>query len=53
MPPSPRLSARITSSTYLSVTISASDQKIIDRMPSTSQRMTPSCLKWSMLALKA
>ncbi len=36
MPPSPRLSARITSSTYLTVTISTSDQKISDRMPRIS-----------------
>ena len=33
MPPSPRLSACMISSTYLMVTISTSDQKINDRMP--------------------
>ena len=53
MPPSPRLSACITSSTYLTVTISTSDQKISDRMPSTSQVAMPVSTKWSMLALKA
>src|SRR3546814_4634582 len=35
MPPSPRLSARITSSRYFSETTTTSDQKISDRMPNT------------------
>ena len=33
MPPSPRLSARMISVTYFSVTTITSDQKMIDRMP--------------------
>ena len=36
MPPSPRLSARMISITYLTVTISTSDQKISDRIPRIS-----------------
>ena len=43
MPPSPRLSARITSSTYFTVTIRNSDQKISDRQP----RISPS-LAWCL-----
>ena len=35
MPPSPRLSARMMSVTYLSVTMIISAQKMIDSMPST------------------
>ena len=35
MPPSPRLSARMISTTYLSETITISAQKIVDRPPST------------------
>ncbi len=35
MPPSPRLSARMISTTYLSDTITISDQKMVDRPPST------------------
>ena len=35
MPPSPRLSARITIDRYLNVTTKLSDQTISDRMPST------------------
>jgi hypothetical protein len=35
MPPSPSLSARITSSTYLSVTMIVTDQKISEMMPKT------------------
>jgi hypothetical protein len=35
-PPSPRLSARITTTTYFSVTTTISAQVISDRMPSTS-----------------
>ena len=35
IPPSPRLSARMISVTYLSVTTITSDQKMIERMPST------------------
>jgi hypothetical protein len=33
VPPSPRLSARITSTTYLSDTTMTSDQKMVDRPP--------------------
>ena len=53
MPPSPWLSARITSITYFTVTISTSDQKNSDRMPriSTSLMGTPS--NTCMLALRA
>ena len=36
VPPSPRLSARVRMSTYLSVTMTISDQKISDRTPSTA-----------------
>ena len=53
MPPSPWLSARITSVTYFTVTISTSDQNISDRMPSTSQRVIWPGMKWPRLALKA
>jgi len=35
VPPSPRLSARITSTTYLSETTTISTQKIADSPPST------------------
>ena len=35
MPPSPRLSARMTIVRYLKVTTKLSDQKMSDRMPST------------------
>ena len=35
MPPSPSLSARITSSTYLSVTMIVTDQKISEMIPKT------------------
>ena len=35
MPPSPSLSARITSSTYLSVTMIVTDQKISEMTPKT------------------
>ncbi len=41
MPPSPRLSARMMTSTYFTVTVSISDQKISDRMPRISQRSIP------------
>src|SRR5580658_5024368 len=53
IPPSPWLSARITSITYFTVTISTSDQKNSDRMPriSTSLIGTPS--NTCMLALSA
>ena len=53
MPPSPLLSALMTSTTYLMVTIIMSDQKISDRMPSISNSATPWLVKWSRLALKA
>ena len=53
MPPSPRLSARITSDTYLMVTISTSDQKISDKMPNRSPSRMWAAPKCSMLALKA
>jgi hypothetical protein len=36
VPPSPRLSARITSTTYLSDTTTTSAQKMVDRPPSTA-----------------
>ena len=38
MPPSPRLSARMTMVRYLKVTTKFSDQKMSDRMPSTLLR---------------
>ena len=38
VPPSPRLSARSTKATYLTVTISVSAQTISDSTPSTSSR---------------
>ncbi len=53
MPPSPLLSARMTSTTYLIVTMMISDQKISERMPSISNSATPWLVKWSRLALKA
>ena len=53
MPPSPRLSARMTSMTYLTVTTRINDQKISERTPSTSHEVTPVGLKCSILALKA
>jgi hypothetical protein len=53
MPPSPLLSACITSSTYLIVTIRISDQKISDRMPSTSTVLTALSLNSARLALNA
>ena len=39
MPPSPRLSARITRKTYFSVTMTISDQKISDSTPMISTRV--------------
>ena len=53
MPPSPRLSARITRKTYFSVTMMISDQKISDSTP-----MISVCVVWAAsnicrLALKA
>ncbi len=53
MPPSPRLSARITRSTYLIVTIRISDQKIRERQPITSQFVAARGLKRSSVDLKA
>ena len=40
MPPSPRLSARMTIDRYLKVTTKLSDQKISERMPMTFSRVT-------------
>ena len=53
MPPSPRLSACMTSITYFTVTISTSDQKISDRMPITSVVVIGTPPNSCMLALKA
>ena len=53
MPPSPLLSARITRATYFTVTVRISDQKISDRMPSTSVRVTPTSVKCFRLVLSA
>ena len=53
MPPSPRLSACITSITYFTVTISTSDQKMSDRMPITSVGVIGTPPNSCMLALKA
>ena len=53
MPPSPRLSARMISVTYFTVTISTSDQKISDRMPSTSAAVIGTRPNSCRLALKA
>ena len=53
MPPSPRLSARMTSRTYFTVTMRISDQKISERQPMIS----PSVMRWppsrAMVAWKA
>ena len=46
MPPSPRLSARITSITYFTVTTRISDQKIRLSMPSTSPGVTRVPMIW-------
>ena len=53
MPPSPRLSARITSSTYLTVTMRMSDQKNSDSTPMISRSVIGRSLNSAMLALKA
>ena len=53
MPPSPRLSACMTSITYFTVTISTSDQKIRDRMPMTSAAAIGTAPNSCMLALNA
>ena len=53
MPPSPRLWARRISSTYFTVTTRTSDQRIRDRMPSTSPRSMPSAAKCSSEAFSA
>ncbi len=53
MPPSPRLSARITSMTYFTVTIRISDQKIRERMPRISVSEIRTSLNSIRLALKA
>ena len=53
MPPSPRLSARITSNTYFTVTIRMSDQKNSDSTPMISRSVTGSPLNSARLALKA
>ena len=53
MPPSPRLSACITSITYFTVTISTSDQNISERMPMTSAVASGTAPNNCMLALNA
>jgi hypothetical protein len=53
MPPSPRLSARRISVTYLVVTTSTRDQKISDRMPMISSGVTILAGKCCRLALIA
>ena len=53
MPPSPWLSARMTSVTYFTVTIRKSDQKIMERTPSTSVLLKAIPLNKVRLALKA
>ena len=53
MPPSPRLSARMIKVTYLTVTISISDQKISDRMPRISTLLIATPWKISRLAFRA
>ena len=47
MPPSPLLSARMMRITYLSETTIISDQKMVDRPPSTLARL--SGMPWSGL----
>ena len=53
MPPSPWLSARITSITYFTVTTSTSDQKNSDRMPRTSTSLMGTPSNTCMLDLSA
>ena len=53
MPPSPSLSARSTSSTYLMVTTSVIAQKIIDSTLKTASGVEPSPCSPAMLSLKA
>ena len=53
MPPSPRLSARMISVTYLIVTTRISAQKISDRMPRISVLLIATPANNSRLALKA
>ena len=40
IPPSPSLSARITSNTYVTVTMIVTDQKISEAIPNTESRLT-------------
>ena len=53
MPPSPRLSARMTRSTYFTVTIRINDQKISDRMPMISVSVIGKPWKSCRLVLNA
>jgi hypothetical protein len=50
VPPSPLLSARNSSSTYFSVTVTISAQTISDSTPSTMSRVTPCSLLAAMTA---
>ncbi len=53
MPPSPRLSARITRKTYFTVTMTISDQKINDSTPMISMFVVSPGSNSCRLALKA
>jgi hypothetical protein len=55
VPPSPRLSKRISTRTYLRVTITISDQNIREMTPSTSPVASapPGPRRWAMDSLKA
>ena len=52
-PPSPLLSARMTKSTYLTVTTMISAHSARLTTPSTEPRDIRSCMAWPMAALKA
>ena len=51
-PPSPLLSARRISKTYLSETIRVNVQKNIDTMPNTLASVTGNLLKWKTLCME-